>query len=159
MEFGETVRSLDQNNKSRTLRWLGQQTLAWWIPIIWILAASNVPVWGDETASPFGWFGIQVLNPIVIFITAYFIGRYVQTVVCPDNVVGKRIWIVPVVIFVLAIFCDYWDGVFTWHSFVKGYLVWFKGEKGSLLREILTYPLLSSVAYSLGSWTQQRVHK
>ena len=159
MEFGETSRALDRNNKSRALRWLGEQTLAWWIPIIWSLVASNTPVWGDEFTSPFGWIGIQILNPVVIVVIAYFVGRYMQSVVRPDNVIGKWVWILPLVFFALGTFHDYCVGHLTWHSFASNYLFSFKGKMGPFLREILTYPVLSSIAYSLGSWTQQRANQ
>lgn len=133
--------------------WLIQQIVAFFIPILWELFLARLIGLDEGNPLPtLGSVGVQILNPLVILALGFIVGFYLQTRVFKTSNTGKYVWILPFALVTLGVAYDLFLFDFNWkvvsHEFFyssrSGY------EEGPLLRDLMVYPMLSSLAYSLG---------
>lgn len=127
--------------------WLKQLFVIAFIPIAFEIFEGSVLGWSEVAGSPFGVIGIQVFNPIAISALALVAGVVVSTRFPAKS--AKWIWTLPCAMLLMAIV---WD-LGTFHNL---HLIWVEyfywdhpgADEGPVLRDFLTYPALSSAAYS-----------
>jgi hypothetical protein len=132
--------------------WLIQQTVALFIPIFWELFLAR-PVGLDEVnPSPaLGDVGVQILNPLAILVLGSTIGFCLRATAFKNSGSGKYVWILPFALVTLGIAYDLFVFDFNWKVVSQEFFYWSSsGDEGPILRDLMVYPTLSSLAYSLG---------
>jgi len=130
--------------------WLIQLLGVTFIPFIYEILEGTGLGWSEVAGSPFGMNGIQVLNPILISVLAFAAGYVVSTKFSAKG--AKWIWTLPCAVLLLAII---WDLLVfhNWHLIWIEYFYWDHpgADEGAIGRDLLTYPVLSAVAYSVAA--------
>lgn len=133
--------------------WLIQQVVAFFIPILWELFLARLIGLDEGNPLPaLGSGGVQILNPLVIFALGFTIGFYLQTTAFKTSNSGKYVWILPFALVTLGVAYDLFLFDFNWEVVSHEFFYWSRSgyEEGPLLRDLMVYPTLSSLAYSLG---------
>ena len=134
-------------------QYLSQVLLAGAISFALEMFEDSVLRWNEVIGSPFGSTGLQLFNPVVIFFLGFaagFIGRSRRR---DSSSVGGWIWCLPVALLFMAIVWDLITFHFDWGFIWRGYFFWPHpgGDMGPILRDILTYPAVSCLGYSVGT--------
>lgn len=127
--------------------WFVQLFGVWSMPIALGLFESSMLGLNETVVSPIGAIGIQIVNPNVIVALALSAGTVVSTKVRAKG--AAWVWVLPCTVLVMAIIVDL-RSFRSWHLIWVTYFYWDHpgADVGPLLRDLLTYPALSAIAYS-----------
>jgi hypothetical protein len=142
-----------------------EQNVVW--EFIWqLLAAGSLPavltcleafalsVQGSSP-SPLGSVWVQLATPLTFALVSYKAGASIASFRrLRGQRVAARVWLLPTVVLAVAIGSDLWTFHFDWGLVWREYFFWSHpgGDEGPLLRDLLTYPAISSAAYSFGAY-------
>jgi hypothetical protein len=134
-------------------QYLAQFLLAGAIPVAVELFEDNVLRWNEVIGSPFGSIGLQLFNALVILFLGFAAGFIVRNRRRDISPVGGWIWCLPVALLLIAIVWDLTTFHFDWGFIWRGYFFWSHpgADEGPILRDLLTYPAVSSLGYSVGT--------
>lgn len=146
----------EQSRSRRALRpWVLQLLLAALVPFAVQLFEELALGWSELRGSPFGLAGLQLFNFLAIALLAFVIGVLMARSIAPRA--ATWVWVVPVSLLLLAVISDL-SSFRAWHPVWVDYFYWENpgATEGPILREVLTYPALSALAYSAGAWLGRR---
>jgi hypothetical protein len=132
-------------------QYLSQFLLASAIPVALEMFEGSLLRWYEVSGSPFGSIGLQLFNPVAIFFLGFAAGFIVRTRRRDSSGVGAWIWCLPVALLLAAIVSDLITFHFDWNLIWTEYFFWSQGDMGPILRDILTYPAVSCLGYSVGT--------
>jgi hypothetical protein len=147
-------------SNGRFISWLIQQLLALSIPFWWNFFLANVLGWSEVSNSPLGSTGLQIFKAITISVLGFAIGICIRNRFFRQSSLGIRVWIVPVIVLGLCITWDLFTFHLDWRLIYEELFVWSRPgyDEGPVFRDLITYPTLSSIAYSFGSMIDIRRH-
>jgi hypothetical protein len=129
--------------------WALQQFFAWWVPVLAVGAVFTLPGLNELTGSPLGNVGIQIVHAIAVGAAGCLMGLSARLTFPSAKATGRWIWVLPVSVLLLAATSDVrtlgWRTVFEdffFHAHPGR-------DEGPVLRDLLTYPALSCLCYSL----------
>ncbi len=128
-----------------------QFLLAGAIPVALEMFEGSVLRRYEVSGSPFSSIGLQLFNPAVILFLGFAAGFIVRNRRRDSSSVGGWIWCLPVTLLLAAIVWDLITFHFDWNLIWKDYFFWSRGEMGPIGRDILTYPAVSCLGYSVGT--------
>lgn len=150
----EESRPKAQRNTEQVLLGGGQLLVAGSAAILWQFCA-NALGWNGERYYPDIPAGIQIFNACVIAALG-FLSAWLVIKLCPSAArSGRWVWLPLAAILALLIGWDVLVDGWDWHLISDHYLWEYPAQKlGPIQRDILTYPALSAIAYSLGVLTR-----
>ena len=135
--------------RALVLGWMIQQFLVWCFPLP-VAFVFTLPGLNELTGSPLGNAGIQIVHQGLLGAGGCLLGLSVWLAVPSARKSGAWIWVLPMGLLLFAVVETVRH--FGWNGVVGELFFW--PHPGSseppLLRELLTYPALSCVCYSLG---------
>jgi hypothetical protein len=128
----------------------GQLLIAGVVAIMWEYIA-NALGWGESRQYPLAPAAPQILAACMIAMLGFFLAWSVVRLLPGAAPAGRWVWFPPTVLLALLIGLDILGG-WDWHLISAHYFWAYPGQKLSPIeRDILTYPTLSTIAYSLGA--------
>lgn len=84
-------------------QWIGQLVLAAIVPfLLWGLLLETAP---HSTNARFGWVGNQIIDALEIAVLGFLMGVSVRVLFPTAKQVGRKIWIVPLVVLLFTYGC------------------------------------------------------
>ncbi|MGO9229190.1 MAG: hypothetical protein ACLQKA_08260 [Bryobacteraceae bacterium] len=112
---------------------------------------ANALGWGESWQYPLAPAGPQILDACMIAMLGFFLASSVVRLLPGAATAGRWVWLPPAVLLALLIGRDILGNGWDWHLIFAHYFWAYPAQKlGPIERDILTYPTLSAIAYSLG---------
>jgi hypothetical protein len=128
----------------------GQLLVAGVVAIMWEFIENALGL-GESWRYPLAPAGPQILDAGVIAALGFFSARLVIRLLPAAVAVGRWVWLPPAALLALLIGWDVIGSGSDWHSISAHYLWLYPAQYfGPIQRDIITYPTLSAIAYSLG---------
>ncbi|MGJ5818724.1 hypothetical protein [Paludibaculum fermentans] len=140
-----------QQITERLLLAAGQLLVAGVAAILWQFIA-NALGWGESWQYPLAPATPQIIDATMISILGFCLAWWVVGLLPGAAAAGRWVWLPPAVLLVLLIGRDILRSGWDWHLISSHYFWAYPAQKVSPIeRDILTYPVLSAIAYSLGA--------
>lgn len=128
----------------------GQLLLAAAVAIVWEYIAT-VCGWTEDRQYPLAPAGPQILNAIIIAVLGFFSAWSIVGLLRRAAGAGRWVWLPPTALLFLLIGRDILGNGMDWQLISAHYFWDYPTQKNvPLERDILTYPTLSAIAYSIG---------
>jgi len=113
---------------------------------------ANAVGWGESRHYPLAPAGPQILDACMIAVLRCFVAWLAMRLLPDAAAAGRWVWLPPVALLALLIGWDVLGDGWDWHLISAHFFWHYPGQKvGPIERDILTYPTLSAIAYSLGA--------
>lgn len=128
----------------------GQLLLAGAAAILWECLA-NALGWGESRQYPLAPAAPQILDACMIAILGFVLAWWIVGLLPAAATAGRWVWLPPTALLALLIVWNLLGDGWEWHL-ISAHFFWaYPGQKlAPIERDILTYPTLSAIAYSLG---------
>ena len=135
-----------------------QILIAGFLPFVYTEILSDVFGISEANTSGVDSIIMQLVTPAAIIIFGMAIGYFLALLIFNNTSSSKYVWILPLCFLLAAVSWDLLTFSFDWHEIWTSYFVWQQsgGRVGILLRDFISYPALSSVAYSVGAALSNR---
>jgi hypothetical protein len=136
----------------------GHLLIAGGAAIMWEYVA-NALGWGESRQYPLAPAAPQILDACMVTTLGFLLACSVVRLLPGAASAGRWVWLPPTVLLALLIGQDLWNG-WDWHLISAHYFWNYPAQKlGPIGRDILTYPTLSAIAYSLGVQLRTLQHR